>query len=70
MSVDVGTALIFAVALAWVQRSANRYQAAVHPELGPAPTGIAGRYTWGEIVALAVGCVLTLLLLSADLLPN
>src|SRR5947207_2979460 len=52
-----------------VQRSANRFQAAAHPELGPSPTGMAGRYTWGEIVALIVGCILTLGLFSADLLP-
>src|ERR1700682_176188 len=68
--VDVVMALIFAGVLTLVQRSANRYQAAAHPELGPAPTGMAGRYTWGEIVALIVGSIMTLLLFTGDLLPS
>jgi len=67
---DLSIAVIIAAALAVVQRSANRFQAAVHPELGPAPTGMAGRYTWGEIVALIVGGIMTLLLFSVDLLPD
>ena len=66
---DVSIAIIIASVLFVVQRSANRFQAAAHPELGPSPTGMAGRYTWGEIVALIVGCILTLSLFSADLLP-
>jgi hypothetical protein len=68
--IDVVIALTFAGVLAMVARSANEYQAKQHPELGPAPTGMAGRYTWGEIVALIVGAILTLLLFSADLLPD
>jgi len=52
-----------------VQRSANAYQASAHPELGPAPQGMAGRYTWGEVVALIIGVILTLLLIAADLAP-
>jgi len=67
---DLSIALIFATVLAVVQRSANRLQAAVHPELGPAPTGMAGHVTWGEIVALIVGCILTVAVVSADLLPD
>lgn len=67
---DLSIALTLAVVLALVQRSANRYQAALHPELGPSPTGMAGGFTWGEIVALIVGSILTLLLFSADLLPG
>jgi len=66
---DVSIAIIIASVLFLVQRSANRFQAAAHPELGPSPTGMAGRYTWGEIVALIVGCILTLGLFSADLFP-
>ena len=68
--IDLVIALTFAGVLTLVQRSANRYQAAAHPELGPAPTGMAGRYTWGEIVALIIGAILTLLLVSGDLLPS
>jgi len=68
--IDIVIALTFAGVLAMVQRSANSYQAAKHPELGPSPTGMAGRYTWGEIVALIVGAVLTLLLIAADLIPD
>jgi hypothetical protein len=68
--IDVVIALTFAGVLAMVARSANAYQATQHPELGPAPTGMAGRYTWGEIVALIVGAILTLLLFAADLLPD
>jgi hypothetical protein len=67
---DVSIALIMAGVLTLVQRSANRYQAAAHPQLGALPTGMAGRYTWGEIVALVVGSLLTLLLFTADLLPD
>lgn len=67
---DVSIALVMAGVLTIVQRSANRYQAAAHPELGAQPTGIDGHYTWGEIVALIVGSLLTLLLFTADLLPD
>jgi hypothetical protein len=31
---------------------------------------MAGRYTWGEIVALIIGAIVTLLLVSGDLLPS
>jgi len=68
--IDGVIALTFAGVLAIVQRSANRYQASQHPELGPAPTGMAGRYTWGEIVALILGSIMTILLFAGDLLPN
>jgi hypothetical protein len=68
--IDLVIALIFAGVLALVQRSANLYQASAHPELGPPPTGMAGRFTWGEIVALIVGGIMTLLLFSGDLLPS
>jgi hypothetical protein len=69
-AMDLGVGLIIAAVLATVQRSANRYQAAVHPDLGPAPAGMAGRYTWGEIVALILGCILTLAVFVADLSPS
>ena len=54
---------------AMVQRSANGYQPSAHPEFGTVPTGMTGRYTWGEVVALVIGAVITLLLIAADLLP-
>lgn len=69
-AIDLSIALVTAGVLAVVQRSANRYQAAVYPQLGPAPTGMAGPYTWGEIAALIVGCILTLLVFAGDLVPN
>ena len=69
LALDATIAIITAGVLAMVQRSANAYQASAHPELGPAPNGMAGRYTWGEVVALIVGVLLTLLLVAADLAP-
>jgi len=69
LAIDLSIVVIIAVVLGVVQRSANRLQAAVHPDLGPAPTGMAGRYTWGEIIALIIGCILMLGLISADLFP-
>jgi hypothetical protein len=68
--IDLVVALTLAGVLAIAQRSANRYQASRYPELGPPPTGMAGRYTWGEIVALVVGGISTLLIFSGDLLPG
>ena len=68
--IDLAIALTFAGVLTLVQRSANRYQAAAHPDLGPAPTGMGGRYTWGEVVALIVGALMTLILFAGDLLPS
>jgi len=68
--IDLTIVVVLAGVLTLVQRSANRYQAAAHAELGPAPTGMAGHYTWGEIVALILGCLLTLLLFVGDLAPN
>lgn len=69
LALDVTIAVVTAAVLAMVQRSANAYQASSHPELGPAPQGMVGRWTWGEIVALIVGALLTILLISADLTP-
>jgi hypothetical protein len=69
-AIDLVIALTFAAVLATVQRSANRYQAAKHPELAPPPSGMAGRYTWGEIVAIIVGAIMTILLFAGDLLPD
>jgi hypothetical protein len=69
LAIDVTIAVVTAVVLAMVQRSANALQAGVHPGLGPSPAGMSGRYTWGEIVALIVGVLLTLLLIVADLTP-
>ena len=68
--IDLVIALTFAGVLAMVQRSANRYQASRYPELGPSPGGMAGRYTWGEIVALIVGTLFTLAIFAGDLLPS
>jgi len=68
--IDLVIALTFAGVLAIVQRSANRYQASRYPELGPTPGGMAGRYTWGEIVALIVGTLFTLAVFAGDLLPS
>ena len=68
--IDLATNVIAAGIMFAVQRGANAYQASAHPELGPAPTGFKGRTTWGEIVALIVGVVLTLLLVLADVTPN
>ena len=68
--IDLTIAIVLAGVMTLVQRSANRYQAAAHAELGPAPSGMAGRYTWGEIVALILGGILTLLLFVGDLAPN
>src|SRR5438128_414293 len=68
--IDLVIALTFAGVLAMVQRSANRYQASRYPELGPTPGGMAGRYTWGEIVALIVGTLFTLAVFAGDLLPS
>ena len=68
--IDLAIVFVLAGVLTLVQQSANRYQAAAHPELGLAPTGMAGRYTWGEIVALIIGGVLTLGLFAADLFPS
>jgi hypothetical protein len=70
LAIDLTVAVGTAGVLALVQRSANAYQANVHPELGLAPSGMAGRYTWGEVAAVIVGIIITLLLISADLLPN
>ena len=69
LALDATVAVITAGVLTMVQRSANAYQASAHPELGPAPQGMAGRYTWGEVVALIIGVILTLLLIAADLAP-
>jgi len=68
--IDVSIALTLAGVLALVQRSANRYQASRYPEMGPPPSGMAGRYTWGEIVALVVGSLMTLAVLAGDLFPS
>jgi hypothetical protein len=68
--IDLGIALTLAGVLALVQRSANRYQASRYPEMGPPPVGMAGRYTWGEIVALVVGSLMTLAVLAGDLFPS
>jgi hypothetical protein len=68
--IDLVIALTFAGVLAMVQRSANRYQASRYPELGPSPGGMAGHYTWGEIVALIVGTLFTLAIFAGDLLPS
>jgi len=68
--IDLSIALTLAVVLALVQRSANRYQASRYPEMGPPPIGMAGRYTWGEIVALVVGSLMTLTVFAGDLSPS
>ncbi len=68
--IDVATNVIAAGIVFAVQRGANAYQASAHPELGPVPTGFEGRVTWGEIVALILGAVLTLLLVNADVMPS
>lgn len=64
---DLGSSVVAGTIMLFVQRSANAYQAAVHPELAPTPTGLAGRVTWGEVVAIVLGAIVTLLLVSADL---
>jgi len=46
-----------------------RDRASAYPKLEPVPTGLAGRYTWGEVVALIVGALITILLITADLAP-
>ena len=69
LALDMATAVVAGGVLAMVQRSANAYQAGAHPELGPAPRGMGGRYTWGEVVALIVGIIITILLITADLTP-
>jgi len=69
LALDMATAVVAGAVLAMVQRSANAYQASAHPELGPAPRGMGGRYTWGEVVALIVGIIITILLITADLTP-
>jgi hypothetical protein len=68
--IDLATNAIAAGIMFAVQRGANAFQASAHPELGPVPTGFGGRVTWGEIVALILGAVLTLLLISADVMPS
>src|SRR5437868_186575 len=69
LALDITIGLVTGGVLAMVQRSANAYQASARPELGPVPTGMGGRYTWGEVVALIVGALITILLITADLAP-
>lgn len=68
--IDLATNVVAAGIMFAVQRGANAYQVSAHPELGPVPTGFQGRITWGEVVALILGAVVTLLLITADLMPS
>jgi hypothetical protein len=68
--IDLATNVMAAGIMFAVQRGANAYQASAHPELGPFPNGFGGRVTWGEMVALFLGAVVTLLLVIADVTPS